>query len=81
MSSEPSAILPAEAMALLTEAVVLGTTEIQANPPPDADDRLTFLYSLPSSFPEKVSSLKGYDWVPSNAGDKFDEALVVIADG
>jgi hypothetical protein len=76
----PASTLPAEATALLAEAVVLETAEIQANPPSDADDRLTFLDSLPSSGPDKVSSLKSYDWVSSSAAEKFDEALALIAD-
>ena len=83
MSSEPSlAPSPTEsASALINEAVDLEATEISANPPPDADARLEFLYSLPPIFSsEEVSSLRSYEWASSDAETKFKEALAVIAD-
>ena len=70
------------ATAVLNEAVVLETTEIETNPPPDADARLEFLHSLPPTFSsEEVSSLMSYEWVSTDAETKFNEALALIADG
>ena len=70
------------ASALLNEALDLETTEIDASPPPDADARLEFLYSLPPTFSsEEVTSLMSYEWFSSDAENKFTEALALIADG
>jgi hypothetical protein len=47
---------------------------IEANPPPNASERLEFLASLSSSPVEAATQLADYPWLSTTAEDVFGEA-------